>query len=94
MPHISDLNYHEGLTPSLSLPVCLFTYTLFPSNKHLICFTTFHLFVEIYFRKADRLGPCHWPLVPGDLKAGIQGSHCHGLTSTSGQEPISIVNLL
>ena len=84
MPHISDSNYHEGVTLSLSLPVCLSTCTLFPPNKHFTFFTTFYLFVDIYFYKAAGPWPCHWPLVPGGLVARIQHSHRRGLTSISG----------
>ena len=84
MSHISDSNYHKGAT--LSEPTCVsITGTIFPSNKHSTCFTSFCLFVEIYFYKVDGPGPCRWPLVPGGLVAGIQCSHCRGLTSVSGQ---------
>ena len=85
MPHISDSNYHEGATLSLSPPVCAYSHVLFfPPNKHFTCFTTFRLFVEIYFYKADGPELCHWPLVPGGLMARIQRSQCRGLTSASG----------
>ena len=40
IPHMSDSNYHEGVTLSLSPPMCLSPSTLFPPNKHLTCFTT------------------------------------------------------
>ena len=30
---------------------------IFPPNKDFICFTTFRLFVEIYFYKEDKPGP-------------------------------------
>ena len=39
------------------------------------CFTTFPLYVEIYFYTVDGPGPCHWPLVPCGLVAKIQCSH-------------------
>lgn len=35
MSHISDSNYHEGTTLSLSLPECLSTHTVLSPNKHL-----------------------------------------------------------
>ena len=74
----SDSNYHEGATVSLSLHVCLSTRTIFPPNKHFTCFTTFHLFVGIYFYKADGPGPCLWPLAlvvwPGNQNPA--SSHC------------------
>ena len=83
MPHISDSNYHEGATLSLSPAVCLTTHTLFPPNKHFPCFTTFQLFVEIYFYKADKA--LSLALVPCDLVARIQRSHRCCLTSVSGR---------
>ena len=47
MPCQSDSNCHEGVTwhsPSESALVCIHTYyTLFPHNKYLTCFSTFHL---------------------------------------------------
>ena len=75
---------------SLSPPLCLCTCTLFPPNKHLTCFTTFCLYVEIHFCTAEGPGPCHRPLVPSGLVARIQCSHCPGLTSVSGLELKSI----
>ena len=48
---------------SLSPPMCLSTRTCFPPNKHFTCFTTFCLYVEIHFYRADGPGPCCWPLV-------------------------------
>ena len=42
IPHISDLNYHSGVT--LSLPhVSVHTVLIFPLNKPFACFTTFSL---------------------------------------------------
>ena len=64
---------------SLSPPLCLCTCTLFPPNKHLTCFTTFCLYVEIHFYAVDGPGPCQW--------SRIQSSHCHGLTSICGWKP-------
>ena len=64
----------------LCLPVCLSTPTLFPANKHFSDFTTFCLYVEMHFYKADGPGPCHWPLAPGGQVVRIQPSHCHSLT--------------
>ena len=66
--------------------VYLFIHTLFPPKKHFIFFTTFCLFVEIHFHKADDPGPCHWPLVPGRLVARIPHSRCCDPTSASAQE--------
>ena len=66
--------------------MCLSTRTLFPPNKHITCFTTFRLFVEIHFPSqltGQGLVTGHWS--SGGLVAGIQRSHCHGLTSVSGQ---------
>ena len=57
-PNVSDLNYSKGVQRSLGSPVCLSAHTLFPSNTHFTCFTTFHLFAEIPFSKADEPGPC------------------------------------
>ena len=51
---IGDLLYHKGTIFSPSLLVCLCTQTLFPSNKHFTCFTSFHLFVEIRFYQQAR----------------------------------------
>ena len=39
----------EGVSLSLSSPVCLFTFTLLSPDKHFTCFTTFHFFMEIDF---------------------------------------------
>ena len=58
MPHISDSNYQEGTTLSEPAHVSIHTYSFSPS-KHFTCFTTFQLYVEIYFYTADGLGPCH-----------------------------------
>ena len=90
MPHISDSNNHEGMTLSLSHPVCLSTRTLFPPNEHFTCFTTFCLcgnsFLQSQRARALSLGT--------GLVAGIQRSHCHGLTSISGREPKACFRLL
>ena len=88
--HKSDLSCHEGVTLSLSPPLCLCTGTLFPPNKHFTRFTTFCLYVEIHFCTADGPGPCHRPLVPGGLVARIQCSRYPSLTSVSGPELKSI----
>ena len=83
-PHISDLNYHEGATLSLSLPMCLSTRTTlcFSPNKHFTCFTTFHLCGNSFLqsRRARALS-----LTPG-LVAGIRCSHRRDPTSISGRE--------
>ena len=50
------------------------------------CFTTFPLYVEIYFYTADGPGPCHWLLVPCGLVAKNQRSHNSDLTLISGWE--------
>ena len=63
MPHMSHLNYHEGMTPSLSLPLCLSTRTLFPPKEDFTCFTTFSFFVEINFLQScmgQGLVADHW----------------------------------
>ena len=88
MPHISDSNYHKGMTLSLSLspPVCLSTRNPFPPNKHFTCFTTFHLYMEIRLYTADGPGLCNWPLVPCGLVTRTQRSHCRDLTSIPGWE--------
>ena len=80
MPHISDLNYHEGATLSLSLPVCVYSHVLyfFPPNKYFTCCTTFRPFVAIYFYKADMPGPCHQPLA-----LAVQGLGFSALTATA-----------
>ena len=53
---------NSGTLP-LSLPVCLATRTviLFPPDKYLTCFTTFHLW-KFFSAKLKGQGPCHWPL--------------------------------
>ena len=51
-----------------------------PPNKCFIWFTTFHLFVEIYFYKADK----PWPLTLAVQGLG-QHSRRRSLTSVSGQ---------
>ena len=48
----------EGMTLSLSSPVCLFTFTLLSPDKHFTCFTTFHFFVEVNFL-LFRPGSCY-----------------------------------
>ena len=70
---------------------CVYPHVLycFPPNKYFTCFTSFRLYVEIHVYTADGPGPCHWPLVPGGLVAGIQRSHCRCPTSISGWEPKS-----
>ena len=52
----------EGMTPSESVGLCLFTCALFPPNKHFIHFTTFHFFIKIHVYKTHGPGPLHWPL--------------------------------
>ena len=68
---------------SQSLPVCLSTHTLFPSNKHFTCFNTFPIFVGTLFCKARRPGPCHWPLVQ---QPGFSTLNFCSPTSVSGWE--------
>ena len=76
MPHISDLDYHEGTTHSPSLLMCLSTCTLFPSNKHFTC--SLHLYTislwKFIFFKAKRPGPLSLVTVPGGLEARVQYS--------------------
>lgn len=43
-----DSNNHEGMTV-WTLPMCLFTCTAFPPNKHFTSFTPFCRFMEIHF---------------------------------------------
>ena len=76
MPHISDSNYHEGRTLSLSPPVCLSTCTLFPPNKHFVSLLS--AFMGIHFCKA--VWARALSLATG-LVVRIQCSHCCGLTS-------------
>ena len=76
MPHISDLNCHEGATPSLSLLMCLSICTLFPSNKHFTCsphLSTISLWKFIFF-KAKELGALSLVTVPGSLEVRVQYS--------------------
>jgi len=49
---------------SLSLSVCLSIYILFPPNKHFTYFSTFRLYVKIYFYTDDAqsLVTGHWSL--------------------------------
>ena len=84
-PHKSDSN--KGTTLSLSPSMCLDTRTLFLSNKHFTCFTTFPLYAKIHFYITDMPRSCHWPLLPGDLEARIQHSRCNGdFTSLAGHQ--------
>lgn len=87
MPHMCDSNYHKCATLSLSPLVCLSTRTLFLPNKHFFLFYYFHLFAGIHFYKANGPGALSLATVPGGLAARIQRSHCHSLTSASGQGP-------
>ena len=59
--NVGGLLYHKGTILSLGLLMCLSTHTLFPSNKHFTCFTSFHLVVEFHFYTASSPGPCHRP---------------------------------
>ena len=86
IPFKSDSNHRKGATLSEPASVSIRAYIFFPPDKHIVSFTTFRLYVEIHFYTADGPGPFHWPLAPGGLLAGIQGSHCHRPISISGQE--------
>lgn len=62
-PHISDSNHHKRHS-LLRLVLVSIHSTLFPPNKHFICFTTFCPSLEIQYT-AEGPGPHHWPLGPG-----------------------------
>ena len=86
IPHKSDSSYQAGMTPSLSLPMCLSTHILFPPNKHLTCFSTFQICGNSFlFCTGDGLGPCQWASA---LVTRIWHSHFWNSTSISGQEKI------
>ena len=82
-PYVSDSNFQEGKTLSLSPSLCVCSHVLFPPDKHLFCFCLSPC--GIHFYKADGPGPCHWPSVPGGLVTRIQLCHYSELTSISGQ---------
>ena len=59
MPHISNLNCHEGAILPLSLPVCLSTYTvLFFLLINTLPISLLSIFVGIIFLHAEGPGPC------------------------------------
>ena len=60
MPHISDLNYHEGVTLFLSQSLCLYTRTvLFFLLINTLLVSLLSIFVEFLFCKAEGPEPCH-----------------------------------
>lgn len=59
-------------------PLSIHMY-IFPPNKDFICFTTFRLFVEIYFYKADK---------PGPLDLVVQGLGFGILTAAAWLQPL------
>ena len=77
---------------ALNLSVCLSHTRTLLLMKHLTCFASFCVYVEIHFYTVT--GPCHRPLVPGGLVTRIQHSHCRGLTSISGQKQKSCFKCL
>ena len=59
MPHKSNSNYHSV---SLSPPACLSACTLFPSNKHITCFTPVSMCKFISTQLTGQgLVTGHWP---------------------------------
>ena len=90
MHHISDLNYHQGISLTESAHVSVHTYYTLPPNKHFICITTF-IFVRIFSLQGQRARALS--LATG-LVARIQHSCCHDLTSVSGREPKHCFKLL
>ena len=71
-----DSNYCKGTTT-----MCLFMHTLYFPQKHL-----FHSFLSLCGNSVYKVsGPGVLSLAAG-LVARIQHSHCHNLTSISGQE--------
>ena len=44
----------------------------FPPDKHIVSFTTFHLYVEIHFYKADKPGSCPWWSSGSDSALSLQ----------------------
>ena len=84
IPRISDSNCHEGTAQglSLSLPMCLSTYTIlfFSLNEYFTCFTTFHLCGNSFWQ-SQRTRPLS--LITG-LVARIRCCHHHDRTSVSG----------
>lgn len=87
MPQRSDPGHHGGVTLSLCLPTRPSTRTLFPPNEHWTCLATFHLCVETHFCTGGKLGPHHWPLVPGGLVARTRRALCHCPASVREPKP-------
>ena len=92
MPHVSDSNYHEGRTLSVSPPMCAYPHVLFflLVNTLLASLLSVSLWKFIFSKavwaRASSLGT--------GLVARIQCSLCHDLTSASGREPKSCLKLL
>ena len=85
MPHKSDSNHQECVTLSEPAHVAIHMHcTLFLSNKHFTCFTTFHHYGN-YFPQSWR---ARGLALSTGLMARIWRSHCHDLASTSGWKPM------
>ena len=84
MPHVSDSNYHEGATLSVSPPVCAYSHVLFFLLINTLLASLLSVFVGIHFCKAK--GPPGASSLGTGLVAGIQRPHCCDLTSISGRE--------
>ena len=84
MPHKSNSNCHIGATQQLWVCLCVYpTYwTLFSPNKHLTCFTTFHLCGNSFLQNQEARASS---LTTG-LVTRIGYPHCWDSTSVSGQE--------
>ena len=62
MPQISHLNYHKGVTLSLSLSLPRCVSTLLPPSKYLTYFTTLSLWEFFSVKpKVQDLISGHWP---------------------------------
>lgn len=82
---ISDSNHQECVTPSETAHAAIHMYcTLFLSNKHFVCFTTFHHY-GTYFTQSWR---ARGLTLSTGLMAMIWCSHCNDLASTSSWKPM------
>ena len=50
-------NPHKSVQTAMSPPV--FSLHIYPFPPNITCFTTFYLYVEIYFYTAEGSEPCH-----------------------------------
>ena len=88
MPHISDLNYHNGLT--LLVCLCLFTHTIFPPNKYFTCFTSLHI-CRSSFLQSQRAKALSLTTL---LVARVQQARWHDTISISGQRTETLLQVV